>query len=76
MFSNNSNYVYPCKPQFFYIKVGCEGLQITRACTRMMMLCSCFFTTGFFDWPLIRPYFNDLEIGRLAPIVYLVFAYT
>ena len=22
--------VYPCKPQFYYIKVGCKGLFITR----------------------------------------------
>ena len=24
--------VYPCKPQFYYIKVGCKGVVITRAC--------------------------------------------
>ena len=24
--------VYPCKPQFFYIKVGCKGVFITRTC--------------------------------------------
>ena len=22
--------VYPCKPQFYYIKVGCKGVYITR----------------------------------------------
>ena len=22
--------VYPCKPQFYYIKVGCKGVFITR----------------------------------------------
>ena len=24
--------VYPCTPQFHYIKVGCKGLFITRTC--------------------------------------------
>ena len=26
--------VYPCTPQFFYIKVGCKGFFITRTCFR------------------------------------------
>ena len=24
--------VYPCKPQFYYIKVGCKGVYITQTC--------------------------------------------
>ena len=24
--------VYPCKPQFYYIKVGCKGVFIARTC--------------------------------------------
>ena len=24
--------VYPCKPHFYYIKVGCKGVYITRTC--------------------------------------------
>ena len=24
--------VYPCKPQFYYIKVGCKGVFVTRTC--------------------------------------------
>ena len=24
--------VYPCKSQFYYIKVGCNGVLITRTC--------------------------------------------
>ena len=24
--------VYPCTPQFYYIKVGCKGVFITRTC--------------------------------------------
>ena len=23
---------HPCKPQFYYIKVGCKGVYITRTC--------------------------------------------
>ena len=26
------NYVYPYKRQFYYIKVGCKGVFITRTC--------------------------------------------
>ena len=26
--------VYPCKPQFYYIKVGCKGVCVTRTCFR------------------------------------------
>ena len=33
--------VYPCKPQVYYIKVGCKGLFVTRTCfhehTRLTM---------------------------------------
>ena len=26
--------VYPCKPHFYYIRVGCKGVFITRTCFR------------------------------------------
>ena len=29
---NKKKYVYPSKPHFFYIKVGCNGVFITRTC--------------------------------------------
>ena len=28
------NNVYPCKPQFYYIKVGFKGVKIIKACFR------------------------------------------
>ena len=28
--SKNKKKVYPCKPQFYYIKVGCKGVFVTR----------------------------------------------
>ena len=31
---NKKNNVYPCKPQFYYIKVGFKGLKIIYACFR------------------------------------------
>ena len=30
--SKNKKKVYPCKPQFYYIKVGCKGVFVTRTC--------------------------------------------
>ena len=30
--SKNKKNVYPCKPQFYYIKVGCKGVFVTRTC--------------------------------------------
>ena len=32
--SKNKKNVYPCKPQFYYIKVGCNGVFVTRTCFR------------------------------------------
>ena len=29
---NKKKNVYPCKPQFYYMKVGCKGVYITWAC--------------------------------------------
>ena len=31
---NKKNNVYPCKPQFYYIKVGFKGVRIILACFR------------------------------------------
>ena len=31
---NNKNNVYPCKPQFYYIKVGFKGFKIINVCFR------------------------------------------
>ena len=31
---NNINNVYPCKPQFYYIKVGFKGVKIIQVCFR------------------------------------------
>ena len=31
---NKKNNVYPCQPQFYYIKVGFKGVKIISACFR------------------------------------------
>ena len=41
---------YPCKSQFYYIKVGCKGVFITRSCVRDgLVLPSCTRTFSFHD---------------------------
>ena len=34
VWSKNKKNVYPYKPQFYYIKVGCKGVFVTRTCFR------------------------------------------
>ena len=34
--------VYPCKPQFYYIKVGCKGVFVTRTCFRDVLYATSF----------------------------------
>ena len=41
---NKKNNVYPCKPQFYYIKVGFMGIKIIQACFRDVVLWFSFFT--------------------------------
>ena len=31
---NKKNNVYPCKPQFYYTKVGLKGVKIIKVCFR------------------------------------------
>ena len=39
---NKKNNVYPCKPQFYYIKVGFKGIKIIWACFRDVFLFNFF----------------------------------
>ena len=34
---NKKNNMYPCKPQFYYIKVGFKGVKIIKACFRYVV---------------------------------------
>ena len=42
----NKKRVYPCKPQFYYIKVVCKGVFVTRTCFRDVVF-AYFFTFTF-----------------------------
>ena len=57
---NNRNNVYPCKPQFYYIKVGFKGVKIILACFR-----------DAHQW--INGYFSFL-LTNLGPVVHSIFS--
>ena len=40
---NKKNNVYPCKPQFYYIKVGFKEVKIIEACFRDTIYSNCLF---------------------------------
>ena len=40
---NKKNNVYPCKPQFYYIKVGFKGVKIIQVCFRDERQKDCFW---------------------------------
>ena len=42
--------VYPCKPQFYYINVGCKGVYSTRACFHDAILSSIRLSTLLNAW--------------------------
>ena len=55
--------VYPCKPQFYYIKVGCKGVFITRTCLndgecelkKRLNFCKQYkIFTAFWDYTLMQ----------------------
>ena len=61
---NKKNNVYPCKPQFYYIKVGFKGVKIIQAC----------FCYGFFIKSVTATTFNlrrvcDQALFNLVHIV-------
>ena len=43
---NKKNNVYPCKPQFYYIKVGFNGVNIIKACFRDELDALCIAIKG------------------------------
>ena len=54
---NKKNNLYPCKPQFYYIKVGFQGVKIIKVCFRddlgELSLPSCICTRAIeslFQW--------------------------
>ena len=49
--------VNPCKPQFYYIKVGCKGAFVTRTCFRDDKLYHRF----------LNDFFRNLELSMRNP---------
>ena len=43
------NNVHPCKPQFYYIKVGFKGIKIIKACFRDCTGCCGSNVTWYFE---------------------------
>ena len=39
--TNKKNNIYPCKPQFYYIKVGFTGVNIIYLCFRDGIVIAC-----------------------------------
>ena len=61
---NKKSNVYPCKPQFYYIKVGFKGVNIIWACFRDVWadMSECTFSHVAVHW-----YIKDL--GKIRPKV-------
>ena len=48
---NKKNNVYPCKPQFYYTKVGFKGVKIIQACFRDVSKCRGNLSIKAFNYP-------------------------
>ena len=52
--AKKENNEYPCKPQFYYIKVGCKGVLNTRTCYPGVLIAVYtsirFFFSLKYDW--------------------------
>ena len=52
---NKDNNEYPCKPQFYYIKVGFKGVKIIQACFRDVPVIYFLLLSGicFQNWVVV-----------------------
>ena len=50
---NKKNNVYPCKPQFYCIKVGFKGVNIIQVCFRDGL----FMSSAEYSCKLFKPFF-------------------
>ena len=70
---NKKNNVYPCKAQFYYIKVGFKGVKIIQACFREVYFVHLWFHTWHLFWHylfLISPSF-----GALGGLCFVIVAF-
>ena len=72
--SIKKNNVYPCKPQFYYIKVGFKGVTIMQACFRDEyfdnLIRNC---TGAFSTMTVWSYIKFTNINALFLVTYAEF---
>ena len=74
--SKNKKKVYPCKHQFYYIKVGCKGGFVTRTCFRdekavllLWFFVPCFWCQSFGDVSLmcVHIIFSSVWVAEWPP---------
>ena len=61
--------VYPCKPQFYYIKVGCKGVFVTRTCFRdvfvnLVKITILFILTNFIQLETIETSRKQIRVMK------------
>ena len=62
---NKKNNVYPCKPQFYYIKVGFKGVKIIKVCFRDdISFAVCMYPEDTFSYGMAP--LTDLKLFRIA----------
>ena len=64
--NNKKNNVYPCKPQFYDIKVGFKGVKIIQACFRDKVR---FASLYIYMGKMLKSHF--LKICRYATAVFI-----
>ena len=58
---NKKNNVYPCKPQFYYIKVGFKGVKIIYVFVMHIIVGTVFVTYAHQQLPAFREYQLDVS---------------
>ena len=62
---NKKNNVYPCKPQFYYIKVEFKGVKIILVCFRDVDFNSSYtFLPGCDKRPTLKDTLYEVHVGR------------
>ena len=62
---NKKNNIYPCKPQFYYIKVGFKGVKLIEACFCVLFsTCLCTFIYLFIKVCVVGTHLNCFNKSR------------
>ena len=67
---DKENNVYPCKPQFYYIKVGFKGVKIIQACLRDVLFVLRFYgpVNPVGSCRARSVYLTTRLLGKLSPL--------